>query len=68
MSNTFKDPDNKSLTALGIHPATVSDIINGKKLPSLERAVLIEDRLGIPPRWWVERFEPRGPRRAEVAK
>ena len=66
MSKKHTEPTNKALVAIGIHPATASEMMNGKKLPSLERAVLVEDRLGIPPRYWVERFNPSKPRRASV--
>lgn len=51
------DPTNKKLVQLGISPGQACDILKRRKLPSLKLAVEIEDRLGIPARWWIDRKE-----------
>jgi hypothetical protein len=55
MAKKFTEPKNQDLIALDISPGQACDILKMRKLPSLELAVRIEDRLRIPARWWIDR-------------
>lgn len=43
------------LREIGVSHTSASELVNGKKKPSLARAADIEKRLGIPATAWVER-------------
>ena len=55
MAKKFTPPTNKSLVAAGLSPAHACDILKNRSLPSLARAVELEDKLNIPARYWVDR-------------
>jgi transcriptional regulator with XRE-family HTH domain len=53
----FMDVDNPQdlaakLQALGLSQPYASQLANRKRAPSLKLALIIEKRLGIPPRFW----------------
>lgn len=43
---------------MGLSASYASELVSGKRSPSLALAVRIEDRLGIPTSFWVRRDEP----------
>lgn len=51
------DPETlaRALVGVGISPSYASELARKKRTPSLKKAVLIEQRLGISPRWWIDR-------------
>ena len=55
MAKQFTPPTNKMLVSAGVSPGQACDIIKNYKLPSLARAVELEDKLNIPARYWVDR-------------
>jgi len=40
-----------------VSPSYASELANKRKVPSLKMAVRLEQRIGIPPRFWIERLE-----------
>lgn len=38
-----------------MYPSQLSTIINGRRVPTLQQAIDIEDRFGVPPKVWVVR-------------
>lgn len=40
---------------IGITPSEYSDLLSGRRRPTLDRAVDIEERIGVPAHWWAER-------------
>ena len=55
MAKQFTPPTNKTLVAAGRSPGQACDILKFRRLPSLARAVELEDKLNIPARYWVDR-------------
>ena len=57
MSAKSKQPKWSDLVNAGVSRSFASDLLSGRRLPSLETAVDLENKLSIRPRWWIERRE-----------
>lgn len=51
-SNAAAKPTNAQLIALGLSPSYASELVNGRKLPSLAKAQTIEAAYGYPAGAW----------------
>lgn len=47
------------LARIGMSRSHASELLSGRKLPSLEKAIELEDKLAIPARWWIDRKRAR---------
>lgn len=46
---------NDALRAAGVKPSHASELVHGKKTPSLDLALSLEETTGIPPMFWRDR-------------
>jgi plasmid maintenance system antidote protein VapI len=54
VNETDKRSLSEKLTSMGVSKSHASEILSGRKRPSLELAVNIERQLGIPPSHWID--------------
>jgi len=55
MAKKFTPPTRQALIDAGISTGHASELAAGKHDPSLKLAVMLEDKLRIPARWWIDR-------------
>jgi plasmid maintenance system antidote protein VapI len=50
-----------------VSPSYASELAHNRRRPSLRMAIRLEKKMGIPPRYWIERGEPVKPSAEGVA-
>jgi plasmid maintenance system antidote protein VapI len=48
----------------GVSPSYASELANNRRWPSLQMAVKLKRKVGIPPEFWVDRGKPEQKQRA----
>lgn len=59
MNTALTELKPSDLARAGMSRSHASELLSGRKLPSLEKAIELEEKLSIPARWWIDRRRAR---------